>query len=154
MNDISQNKGESSDYLAQIIKSVMASPDGKTQNEQIPQSDNNSASSPTADIFSSLLSNPELLSKLPSLISTVKPIIEMLGGLSKSENSEKASDTSVSVSASPAHSANTGQEHRHSNTDHRSALLCAMKPYLSHDRQEAIDYIIKLGKLGDILKTL
>jgi hypothetical protein len=38
--------------------------------------------------------------------------------------------------------------------DSRTALLCAMKPYLSRDRQNAIDYIVKIGKLGDILKTL
>ena len=36
----------------------------------------------------------------------------------------------------------------------RTELLRAMKPYLSRDRQEAIDYIIKLGRLGDILKSL
>ena len=38
--------------------------------------------------------------------------------------------------------------------DRRAALLCAMKPYLSHDRQQAIDYILKLSRLGDLLKTL
>ena len=39
-------------------------------------------------------------------------------------------------------------------TDSRTALLCAMKPYLSEDRRNAVDYIVKLSRLGEILKTL
>ena len=49
----------------------------------------------------------------------------------------------------------TGATAKRSQTEERrAALLCAMKPYLSRDRQEAIDYILKLSRLGDLLKTL
>ncbi len=34
------------------------------------------------------------------------------------------------------------------------ALLCAVKPYLSDGRREAIDYIIKLSRVSEILKNM
>lgn len=103
------------------------------------------------DILSSLLSNPELLSKLPSIISAIKPFIEMMS----------ASAPTVSPSSTPkgevqAFSPQVGgaQIHKSHDADCRTALLCAMKPYLSRSRCQAVDYIVKLGRLGDILKTL
>ncbi len=36
----------------------------------------------------------------------------------------------------------------------REALLCALKPYLSKDRCAAIDYLIRLGRVGDAIKAL
>ena len=38
--------------------------------------------------------------------------------------------------------------------DKKTALLCAIKPYLSRERGEAIDYIIKFGKLAEIFKGI
>ena len=152
-------KSEGTGYLADIIKSVMANtdPSGNTASNQ-PEKSAASAPQPMPDILSSLLSNPELLSKLPKLISTAKPIIDVLGGLSKADSSALAipeSSNAPAVAASKSLSnPNSEQEPSRAPHDRRTALLCAMKPYLSHDRQQAIDYIIKLGRLGDILKTL
>ena len=42
----------------------------------------------------------------------------------------------------------------HDPTDKRACLLLAIKPYLSKERCEAIDYIIKFSKLSEILKTI
>jgi hypothetical protein len=36
----------------------------------------------------------------------------------------------------------------------REAFLCALKPYLSADRCAAVDYLIRLGRVGDALKAL
>ena len=104
---------------------------------------------PSGDILSSLLSNPELIAKLPTIISSVKPILEML------VKSNMGATGTASVAALPVQSAPSAPTVKidHS-SDSRSALLCAMKPYLSEDRRNAIDYIVKLGRLGDILKTL
>ena len=79
--------------------------------------------SATPSPLSALAANPDLLSKLPELISVMKPL---LGG-----------NASTSIE-----------------TDKRLALLCAMKPYLSPKRCEAIDYITKMSKLGDTLKHI
>ncbi len=132
------------DMLSSILQKL-SKPDAATS----PPPQSSSPQSPMGDILSSLLSNPEMLAKLPSLLSSVKPIIDMLGIGSQASASVPASaatDIQSSVAALPSS--------RAASADSRTALLCAMKPYLSHERQNAIDYIVKLSKLGDILKTL
>ena len=100
------------------------------------------AQNPTGDIVSALLS------KLPALLSSIKPIIDMLGIGSTGQAS-----TPVSAPAALGTSANSTAK-QDKTADSRTALLSAMKPYLSPERQNAVDYIVKLGRLGDILKTL
>ena len=111
----------------------------QTQKEEAP------AASPLGDsnILSSLLSNPEIMSKLPDIISMISPLMSNLSPQG-SNNTQSMQKTSLPISHSP-------QSHEAQN---RSALLCALKPYLKKERQEAIDYMIKLSRLGDILKTL
>ena len=36
----------------------------------------------------------------------------------------------------------------------RRALLCALKPYLSPSRCEAVDYLLRLWQVGDTIKRL
>ena len=100
------------------------------------------------DVLSSLLSNSDLLLKLPSIISAAKPIIELFSQGQKG-STEQAPPSSVE--AAKIQSTSAKQPHI---TDHRSALLCAMKPYLGEERRQIVDYIVKLSRLGDILKTL
>ena len=38
--------------------------------------------------------------------------------------------------------------------DHRHALLHALRPYLSHDRREMVDYILKFGRISELLKKI
>jgi hypothetical protein len=104
--------------------------------------------SPQPDILSTLLSNKELIARLPQIISVAKPMLELLGSQTNLKKDTEAKSDPLPTSARPAES------QRSANDANRAALLCAMKPYLSHDRQNAIDYIIKLSRLGDILKTL
>ena len=138
-----------SDYLSELIKSVMGTtPAEQSESSTAATATNAESSRPTSDIFSSLLSNPELLAKLPAILSTVRPIIDALGKSSGQTAPVSAPNTTASVSQSPQE--NKSEPHN----DRRAALLCAMKPYLGHDRQMAIDYIIKLSRLGEILKTL
>ena len=41
-----------------------------------------------------------------------------------------------------------------SESHRREALLCAMKPYLSPTRREAVDYLIRLARVGDAIRAL
>lgn len=82
-----------------------------------------SEASVSSSPISALAANPELLAKLPDLISVMKPL---LGG---------SAPTSGGM-------------------DKKLALLCALKPYLSPKRQETVDYITKMSKLGDTLKHI
>jgi hypothetical protein len=147
---VGAQKSEGSDYLSEIIKSAISSSDGSNRAASRPETNDEPRTVthiPNSDIFSSLLSSPELLSKIPTIIATLKPILELLGNAPKTE----ASEPSLPASSSPTDP--RGQKNS-AISDRHSALLCAMKPYLSPERQQAIDYIIKLGRLGDILKTL
>ena len=144
------------DILGKILSSSTTAPqqpfNTATDTHNAAQASTQKGNSP--DIISSLLSNPELLSKLPSIISAVKPMIDMLGrgqtsieaGIPQASSNGKISDQTAAAFA--PHNVHKKE------IDHRADLLCAMKPYLNQDRQSAIDYIIKLSRLGDILKTL
>ncbi len=146
------------DYLSGILKGIMNTPtdsdpsdrDFSTTAATTPSAPQ---TNPSADIFSALLSNPELLSKLPALISSIKPMLDMLG------MGAGSAPASATVSTNTTHGDNNSVEagsliKKHSADDRRAALLCAMKPYLSRDRQQAVDYILKLSRLGDVLKSL
>lgn len=118
---------------------------GNMQNSA-PSSPEKPAGTGDGALFSSLLSNPELLSKLPELISVVSPLISSL-----SLGGNPAAPTAAQNQTKPAGSFLPAQSREVQNSN---ALLCALKPYLKKERQDAIDYMIKLSRLGDILKTL
>ncbi len=144
-----------SDTLGDILGKILGS-QIQVGNQTAPQKEQpaqagseNSGAGLSGDIFSSLLSNPDLLTKLPSIISAAKPIIEMM-----SQPKQQASSETATVSVGSALKPSQPSPHASHLTDNRTALLCAMKPYLSDDRRRVVDYIVKLGRLGDILKTL
>ena len=131
------------EILSEILKKFTFSGGSPPENTATTES----ASPGTGDMLSAFLSNPELIAKLPTIIATVRPIIEMLG---------KSAATAAPVSSQPSPEAQTvalGHSRLHG-SDSRTALLCAIKPYLGSERQTAIDYVIKLGRLSEILKTL
>ena len=132
----SASAAEAQGGLFDIINKLFSN---QGQKEEAP------AASPLGDsnILSSLLSNPEIMSKLPDIISMISPLMNSMSSQVPT-NAQSAQKTSLPISHS-------SQSHEAQN---RSALLCALKPYLKKERQEAIDYMIKLSRLGDILKTL
>ena len=138
----------SPDYLSEIIKAISSASPPREAPTSAANTEKREPQSAAigGDLLSSLLSNPELMTKLPSIIAAVKPFMEMMGaqGSSAPEAAPTFAPSSPKLQGSP---------HR-GEGDSRTALLCAMKPYLSSERRQAIDYIVKLGRLGDILKTL
>ena len=91
---------------------------------EAPESPPSVVSSSAAEGLSAALSDPALMAKLPEVMAAL------------------ASASSGAVPAKKAPS------------DKRTALLLALRPYLSESRCEAIDYITRIGKLGDILKNI
>ena len=81
-----------------------------------------------ADGISSVLSNPEMMAKLPQVMAMLKP---MLG-----ENEPQ----------SPAKPLSHEEE--------RDRLLLSLRPFLSKERQDLLESILKLSKLGEVLKQL
>lgn len=160
----SPHEGGGSGYLSELIKGVLALPDNELSKEAPPSPQPQTAPQPRdqGDLASLLLSNPALLEKLPALLSMAKPLIGLLGNQAPQQSAAKetapASAALTAKDGKPASAFDPQKETKpansHSESDHRAALLCAMKPYLSADRREAIDYIIKLSRLGDLLKSL
>ena len=143
MDSAQQNEPSQDEILSDILKkfTLSGSPISASSSPSDPHQ------SGTGDILSAFLSNPELIAKLPSIIATVKPIIEMLGKSASMSGAAAASEPQKSIPAAIA------SQKTHAN-DSRTALLCALKPYLGRERQNAIDYVIKLGRLSEVLKTL
>lgn len=143
IHDANGKESGQTDFNLSDILSKLIPPSQVGENRQI-----SSESKGSGDIFSSLLSNPELLSKLPQLISVIGPLMS-----SFSQNQGQPQESSLPAHKTTESPPAISGKPRFS-SDSRAALLCAMKPYLCHDRQNAIDYIIKLSRLGEILKTL
>lgn len=110
--------------------------------------------------LASALSNPQLLSKLPEVMATLAPMFSGNGevrehnafnGQNEQKNAQKIDTASENSAASaPVAYLKTDAPSR----AQRTALLCALKPYMSPRRREAIDYIIKIDRIGDLLHTL
>ena len=86
------------------------------------------------DGLATVLSDPNLLEKLPQMIATLKPLLD--SGLLSPPNAVQAS-----VSAP-------------SSIHERDNLLLSLKPFLSSGRRDAVDAILRIEKLGEILKQI
>lgn len=147
-------KNSPSPALFSLLGKIMESTGDDTQSNSSPTSTPASNASFVSaepqraggDLLSSLLSNPEVISKLPQIMSMLGPLMQGMASTPTSANTEapKSSDAMPASLIKPSKSG----------CDNRSALLYALKPYLKRERQEAIDYMVKLSKLGDILKSL
>lgn len=47
-----------------------------------------------------------------------------------------------------------GSKGRHSEMEKHEKLLCALKPYLTDGKKDAVDNILKVAKVGDVLETV
>ncbi len=83
-----------------------------------------------ASLLGGLLANPALLSALPTLAENLSPL---LGSMSRG--------TGSAPSATRPHT-----------VDRHTALLCAVKPYLSPRRQDAAETVIRLCRIWDALE--
>ena len=123
--------------------------------------------------ISKILENPELVGMLGSMLSASKPAAHTEE--KSEENSNKRAEDNTSASAnekqenstvsaansdmlatlapmlsrlgSAAHSAPKKE-------DSRECLLIALKPYLSKERCEAIDQMLKIGRITELLKNM
>ncbi|MEE0970605.1 MAG: hypothetical protein U0M06_14655 [Clostridia bacterium] len=144
------NDGINADALQNVIGKLMANPDalknilsviGSTNqeaavinNEQDKESEgsenNLENEDESAPVSASVSIPPEILAKLPGIISA-------LGGIGGTSDQEKGKGQAKKKGCSE-----------------REALLCALKPYLSPHRAKALDKIIQLSRLGDILGSI
>lgn len=87
--------------------------------------------------LASLLGDNELLSRLPGVLSMLSPDKPTGGG-----SGDKPTGSGAGGGKPPP------------GCDRRVALLSALKPYMSPRRCEAIDYLIRINRMGDILRRV
>ena len=122
--------------LAGIMSAVQNSQSNQAESKAAPQSPPVAAAQST-DGLSALLSDPTLSQKLPQIIAMLKPML--------------AQPPTPAVASQPAAEAAV-LSHTHSlDRDH---LLLSLKPFLSDGRKNAIDSMIRISKLGEVLKQI
>lgn len=122
-----------------------------------------------SEAIEKLMANPEIISMVASAIGNSPPSAES----HVFEDKEEKNEESTAVAAAPSHAdlgnilsnlapllsgLNKGGNHSsHESTDsahNREALLCALRPYISQGRREAIDYILQLSRISELLKQV
>ena len=112
--------------------------------------ENDKLSSALNEIFS----NPQMLSAISSMAQGLKngdssPQVQAKADEAKSEDTHTASADKLPELLSMLSSGGSGIKQ-----NRRSELLCALKPYLSQSRSDAIDKIIRFSELSSVLKNL
>lgn len=106
-----------------------------------------------SDAIDQILAHPEVISMVASVLNAPRP-----ADPGEAEARQEPAQTSAPPSSdalAPVLSrlsqltASPGGESRT-----RSDLLCALKPYLSPGRREAIDYMIRISQITDLMKHL
>lgn len=98
-----------------------------------------------ADGLGAVLSNPELMAKLPQIMAMLRPMMEQQTAAPPPQSGSEGAETPATASPiAPLKKT----------TDNRSALLLALKPFLSEDRRNAVDAMLRLSTLGDVLRRL
>ena len=96
--------------------------------------------------LSSLLQNPDVAAKLPRIMEALAPVMaEMKQEKADAPPSEGSQKESADVIKPKIKSGSSAR---------RSALLHALEPYLSDNRREAMEYIIKVTSLIDMLSEV
>jgi len=112
-------------------------------------------------ILSTVTSNPELMKKISDVaksgkedaISEVMSLISPIVSEKKEPHSdeisseEKAEDKSALLASSSINSIGKS-------ISKNKGLLLALKPYLSKERCEMIDHVVKLSQIADVMKLI
>ena len=116
--------------------------------------------------LSSLLQNPEIAAKLPRIMEALAPVMAEMRAeqAAAPEHGEAGGATAEAAQNAPPTASvpdlaallGSGRQDKPHHTDSakRTALLKALAPYLSDSRREAMDYILKVTALIDILREV
>ena len=89
----------------------------------------------STDGLARLLSDPGMMERLPQMLALVKPLL----------GADAAKPTSAeAVPAIAPHAPSLDRDH----------LLLALKPFLSEDRRTAVDAILRISKLGELIRQI
>jgi len=118
--------------LSAMLEKVLANPEiinmvasAVGGGKEADKADDPTSDTTSDDLPASLTLPDGLGDKLPEIMKALSPMLSKGGGGIKPENN-----------------------------DRRACLLSALKPYLSKERCEAIDYMLALGRISALLKSI
>lgn len=103
-----------------------------------------------SNMIDKLKENPEIVASLASTLGFPLPDAAQSG--STASPSPALPDMLSSIAPLISSGLDKGNEKKPD--DPRTNLLFALRPYLSPQRQEIVDYILKLSRMGELLKKL
>ena len=104
--------------------------------------------------LSSLLQNPDIAAKLPRIMEALGPVMaEMRAEGGEAAKSDESTEEAKEAMSPAALLAGAGKG-KGKNSARHCALLKALEPYLSENRREAMEYIIKVTSLIDLLSEV
>ena len=148
MSEIESNAPKSTDPSA-LLGSLLSNPgllhnistmlgggnvvaEEKTEFASPAQSSNNES---VAEGISRVLSNPEMMAKLPDVMKMLAPMVSQ-------------------PQSQPSQEIQTEKKTERDRKSCRNDLLVALKPFLSPERCRAIDMLLGLSRLGDALQKM
>ncbi|MBR6681046.1 MAG: hypothetical protein IKL59_07280 [Clostridia bacterium] len=102
-----------------------------------------------SDAFQKILANPEIISTVASVIGMPAPKVSPEGEPAAAEPSADA----LSAFA-PILNSLSKKDPSPRISSNQASLLRALKPYVNPNRCEAIDYIIKISEISQLLKKI
>lgn len=122
--------------------------------------------------ISKLMEHPEIIGAVASALGSSSPLSPTATATATASESADSSDSDAAEQAPEAFAGGAelasslipmisrlgslgigGKDGGKGGSKH-SALLCALKPYLSPNRRDAIDYMLKISQLSDIISKL
>ncbi len=152
--------------VAKLLSGMQASsaaPQGAAEGAQSTEEEGvGGGSSPDmSGMISAALSNPQLVAALPKMLETLTSAMPK-GSPSAKPSAQSAQEGSPHTEPSGMGNlgallptlagAGSGHKKPPKVTDRRSALLMALKPYMSHDKAEMIDTIVRIIEIMSIIK--
>lgn len=101
-------------------------------------------------IVSLIMENPKLIEQIAGLVKSESPKAETVEAAEQdaadTQHTEAISEPVAEVSAAPTYAESTPAK------KNRSQLLCAFKPYVSSERAKAIDSMISIAEILDVMR--
>ena len=93
------------------------------------------------------------LSKIVGLIMENPKLIEEISALVKKSEDEKGEDEKGELEEPPKATPTVAAESDSSRSQRRERLLCALKPYVSKERARAIDSMISIAEMLEVMRA-
>ena len=129
-SDMLSNLLSNPDMMEKIHAIAEQIPTGVSSGESAKLDAAVSKNEPTADGLAAVLADPQMMAKLPQMVAVLGPLLGSGGSNQATPPREKNAEAC------------------------RNDLLLALKPFLSPERCHAIDTMLRISKLGSVIRQI